>query len=559
MRCASRVIGPLAAAAIAACGPGLGNCPGTTVLAAWHDDPARPRPGETWAGCASTFEQCGGSDAALARSSFCKAMALRAAGELDEAARALEKAASLDPGWAAPHAVLGTIALAQGDAQQAVAHLENALSLEPEWPGALNDLGLALQQLGDLEAALARLDARLPHQTLNAGTHPHRAGIHVQLGRASEAMVEYLTAIDLEPGEPLHYYNLAGLLENAGEWEKAAAAYAALLDLLPGVRLAAVHLKTAMMLEKAGELEEAREQYLAALELAPTSQTALESLAILSLRTGEHEEAWELLRRLGELAPEETAKTLFSIGSSLIAAGELGLAARAYGIAAQLQPTWPEPLMNLGAVMTSMGASQEAAQVLEKALALAPGDAGVLNNLGIVYSRMLELDGAEEALRAAVEADPDLASAHSQLGEVLRLAKKLTGSLEAHDTAVSLAPDSARFRARRARTLLDLGRKKDAWAALDAAEKLDPDDPTAALVRGIALLEKKKTHEQAVEALLRAVDLDPAGAEAHAMLALALAKTKNVDEARGHLQTALDLDPFLEKLDWVAKLVKKLG
>ncbi|MBW2262540.1 MAG: tetratricopeptide repeat protein, partial [Deltaproteobacteria bacterium] len=229
------------------------------------------------------------------------------------------------------------------------------------------------------------------------------------------------------------------------------------------------------------------------------------------------------------------------------------------GIAAEIQPSWPEPYMNLGAVMTRMGAAREAVQVLEKALTLAPGDPGVLNNLGIAYSRMLELGKAEEFLRTAVEADPDLASAHSQLGRVLRLAGKLTESLEAHDRAVALVPDRARFHARRARTLLELGKKKEANATLDAAEKLDPDDPTTVLVSGIALLAKKKTHLQAVETLRRAVDLDPAGAEAHAMLALALVKTNSSEEARGHIETALDLDPYLEKLDWVAKLVKKLG
>ncbi|MBW2261615.1 MAG: tetratricopeptide repeat protein, partial [Deltaproteobacteria bacterium] len=334
MRCASRVIGPLAAAAIAAsCGPGFENCPGTTAIAAWHDDPSHTQPEETWTGCATSFAQCGGSDAALARSSFCRAMAVRSAGKMEEAVQALERAASLDPGWAPPHAVLGTIALAQGEAQQAVTHLEKALTLEPEWPGTLNDLGLALQLLGNLEGALVQFDAALAFDPLMAGTHANRAGVLVQLGRAQEAMVSYLIAIDLEPGEPLHFYNLAGLFEKTGEWEKAAAAYAALLHLLPKDRQAAVHLKTAMMLEKAGELEEAREHYLAALELAPTSRTALESLAIMSLGTGEHEQAWELFHRLGELAPQETAKTLFSLGSSFIAAGELGLAARAYGIA----------------------------------------------------------------------------------------------------------------------------------------------------------------------------------------------------------------------------------
>lgn len=558
------LIAALAAAlSLPACGPGLARCPGMATIAAWHDEPASQQPATAWISCASSFDGCaeghGDRSRIEARAAFCRAMALRASGDETGAILALEEAASLDPGWAAPHAVLGAIALGMDRAGQAVAHLETAVSLDPAWPDPLNDLGLALLDLGQLDAALARFDAALALDPLMASAHANRAGILAAQGLPNEAIASYLSAMDLEPGEPMHVYNLAGLFEDLGEHDKASAAYGHLLDLLPMDKHAAVHLKIGRMEQALGNLETACEEYQAALELAPTSAAAMGSLAALRLELGEHEQAWELFHALGKLDPDATGKMLFSLGSSLIAAGELGLASRAYGIVVEIRPDWPEPYMNLGAVMTRMGAMEEAVQVLEKALALVPGDAGVLNNMGIAYARMHRLEEAEAALVEALEADPGLVSAHSHLGEVLRIQGRLEDSLASHDRAVSLSPQVARLHARRARTLVEMKRLEDARDALETACELDPDDPTTSLVKGIALLSTKKKAHEAVEELHRAVELDPTSGEAHAMLALALLRTKKAEEAREHLETALDVDPYLEHLDWVAKLRKKLG
>jgi Flp pilus assembly protein TadD len=102
-------------------------------------------------------------------------------------------------------------------------------------------------------------------------------------------------------------------------------------------------------------------------------------------------------------------------------------------------------------------------------------------------------------------------------------------------------------------------RRAEALEVIALAQKLEPDDAETAFVKGIALLAKKKTRAQAVESLEKAVGLDPLLAEARAMLALALHKSKKADEAREQLEQALDIDPYLVKLEWVAKLEKKLG
>jgi tetratricopeptide (TPR) repeat protein len=516
-----------------------------------------------WSRCEELLDECAASspdaDEAHARAGFCEAMALRARGELERAATLLEDVAALDPAWAAPHAVLGTVSLELGDAAAAVDHLRHAVSLDPHWPSALNDLGLALQAAGDLEGALESLDAALALDPLMAGTHANRGGVLTQLDRSAEAVAAYLVAIELAPDEPIHYYNLAGTFELMGEHDKAASAYARMLELLPEDRTAAVHLKRGWALEAAGDLDGAEKSYRTALSLAPTSLAALSSLAALHVATGEPEAALDVYETMGGLDTQKASAELYVLGLELAAADDLELAVRALGGAVGLRPAWGEAHAALGTVLIESRALEEAAAVLEGALELLPLEAGVHHNLGVCRARMYELAAAEEHLRSALQLDPDSAASHSWLGEVLRLGQRLEEALESHDAAVSLAPDMARLHARRALTLDEMGRHAQARQAMGHALELDAGDPAVLTARGLMLVHGKKTAGEAAEAFEEALELDPAHALAHAGLALARARQKAGAAARDHLETALSLDPYLARRPWVSQLSKKLG
>jgi tetratricopeptide (TPR) repeat protein len=545
-----------------ACGPGLERCPATSTVNGWIERPDEPLTAQQWQECAASFAGCTRGEpagAALARIEFCRAMALRAQGDTAAAVEALEAAAMADPDWAPPLAVLGLVALSEGHAGQAVMHLEKAVVLDPGWAAPLSDLGLALMQLEDLEGALARFEAALALDPLMASAHANRAGILAGLGRHNEAIAGYITAIELEPGEPLHYFNLAGLFEDLGEHHKAAAAYGSLLDLLPEDRHPAVHLKIGLMLQAAGMVEEAEALFLTTLEEAPTSLAALDALASLYLETDRHEEAWDVFRRMAALDPGGTARHMFALGNVFAAGGELGLAARCFGLAVEIHPDTVETYINLGAVMIQLGSLEEAVDVLTRALEISPEDADVLHNLGIAHERLYELDLAEQMLRAALDVDVQRASTYSHLGQVLRLAGRLEDSLVEHDKAVGLSPDDPDIRARRAWTLVELGRTEDATVDLERSLKVDPDNATALLVTAISLLDTKKTLGAAVTMLRDLVDSEPLHAEAHAWLALALSRTKSKKDALDQLEQALDLDPHLGKQPWIAKLLKKIA
>ncbi len=552
------------ASLLTACGPALAQCPGISTVSDWYASPARPVDGEMWSQCAVLMADCATSSVdssqAHARADFCAAMALRANGDEEGALELLSRAATADPEWAAPPAVMGAMSLEAGDGQAALAHLEKAVVMDPLWTMPLNDLGLALQATGDLQGALERFDAVIVQDPLMAAAHANRAGLLAAMGELDEAMKSYLIAIELEPEEPVHCYNLAGVLEALGEYELAAASYARMMQLMPAASTAALHLKRGWALQAAGLDEEAEECYLEAIALCPTSVAAISSLASLYVEMEKTSEAIEAYSDLGELDPEGAAADLYTLAVLWVQDGRTSYAMQALGTVVALQPTWAQPRSLLGTLMLHAGALQQAADLLTSALETAPDDHAILQNLGIAHARMYDHAEAEKHLRASIEHEPGIAATHSWLGEALRMAGRLEESLAEHDEAVTLRPDLARMHARRARTLLEMGRRKEADAALDEAERLDPDDPETLLARGLSLLGSKKTRDEAIENLTLAILGDPMYAEAHAALALALSKSKKTMKgAAESLATALELNEHLTRLEWVAKLVDKLA
>ena len=87
-------------------------------------------------------------------------------------------------------------------------------------------------------------------------------------------------------------------------------------------------------------------------------------------------------------------------------------------------------------------------------------------------------------------------------------------------------------------------------ALVAQALDLAPDLPEAHAVRGAVAL-RRADSRRALVALQRAVELDPANANAHLYLSFVLAESGRTDQARKHATQTLRLDPFLAMGMWV--------
>ena len=177
---------------------------------------------------------------------FSFGMALRAAGELDAALDALERAAALAPtetGIDSPRGVIAAIAQEQGDRERAMRELEQLLEHDHTSLEVAQQLAALAEEVGD-EARMELAYDRL------IGINPFDAIPHQAIGRMAMAR---------------------------GDTDTSTREFQVALAVGPVDRVAA-HCDLSESHLMAGELDEAKRAALAALELAPTYERAQELL-----------------------------------------------------------------------------------------------------------------------------------------------------------------------------------------------------------------------------------------------------------------------------------------
>lgn len=145
--------------------------------------------------------------------------------DLEAAARDLEEAARLAPGWAAVHFERGKLSLRRDDMHEAAAAFREAAECMPAFAPAWSNLGATLGELDRPEEALAAferaraLDPDSPQTLNNIGV------VSRELGKLAESEAAFRRVIALAPQLAFGHYNLGHTLFLEGRYQAALAAY----------------------------------------------------------------------------------------------------------------------------------------------------------------------------------------------------------------------------------------------------------------------------------------------------------------------------------------------
>jgi len=123
-------------------------------------------------------------------------------GKLEEAARELEEAIRLKPGYAEPHNNLGTLRARAGRFDEALLHFGAAIDANPRYAQAYNNLGVALLNLGHDRDAVSQLAQAIRIAPRYGKAHSNLAGALARLGQTRESCRHLLIALELDGTVP---------------------------------------------------------------------------------------------------------------------------------------------------------------------------------------------------------------------------------------------------------------------------------------------------------------------------------------------------------------------
>ncbi len=242
------------------------------------------------------------------------------------------------------------------------------------------------------------------------------------------------------------------------------------------------------------------------------------------------------------------AAARFDAGREAELAGDLGAAHEAYAEAISADPGHADWHYRLGCVHRKLDRPADAAAAFRLSLDLGGESAPCLNNLGTVLDALGDRTQAMQMFHRAIAADPDNAEACHNLGALYAEEGRTREAIRFFEAALDLRPDADGHH--------NLGlvhfQDADFDHALACFERCAQLDSRHALSRYFAALSlyRKGVYKDAVERFRAAMGLDHRLVRAQYYIGVSLHKLERFEEALAALLQALDAFPDDGKLHY---------
>ncbi len=315
----------------------------------------------------------------------------------------------------------------------------------------------------------------------------------------------------------------------------------------PDIWLASAQLSTAQ--RRFGEAVATLERVV---EVRPGSRAAVALLVrCLGLELGRREEAFAVLHQALE-RHRDVAELHVLRGELLLEDDAIEAARRAFAEALILEPAvraaqaaqagLARAANAEGIQLSEAGESERAAFAFKRAADLDPQWSAPYVNLGVVFERLSRLPKALESFRSALERDPENPVALFDLGSVAHQLGDLDAAVEAFESLLSLAPGYPGLRVALANVLGDRRDFDNAVALLLEELEIDPDSVAAWSSLGLAYACAGNS-ARGEECLHEALARDPRRLDAYHNLAVIYTTQRRLDDAAVMVERAFAVDP----------------
>lgn len=356
-----------------------------------------------------------------------------------EAKNRFEASLKFDSTYAPAWVGLAAVAQAQGSLAQAENHLKEAQRVAPKAPEvhlAWGRLHLSRNDTGKAEAAFREAHALAPAQIpplLELGN------LYLRLpGRAPDALSAFQKAVAIDGKNAMAQYGRGVSAASAGQRDEAFAALVLAAGLAP--QDPAPHRAMGRLHLEAGEVDKA----LAAFDTGLTRQPRFVPLMLdrgdALGRAGRWDEAVRQLEAAAALAPD-AADIQIKLGDAHQGAARWTEAEKFYLQAMRLNPRNPLAFNNLAwMTVERKGDARKAVEWAGEAVKLSPGSSPFHDTLGWAQRAAGDLPAAARSHQRAISLEPNVASYHYRLGLVLVEMKKPAEAQGAFKRALDLDP-----------------------------------------------------------------------------------------------------------------------
>lgn len=469
------------------------------------------------------------------------------AGNIEDARKSFERAIELDEKFAPGYVNLGDLLLSALDETGAWKLFRAALAIDPLILGEdplsykhFNILGLYLMELRKYAEAAQAFRQSIRVNPSFAPSHINLAQVLLLTNREDMALKEFLAALAIEPKNSLTHYNVGLIYARQGKFALAAR------HLRQAHRLnsndAVIASKLMVVELKLGHRSEAQALLHGAGLLDSLGTSAREKLALLWLENSDPATGAQVVNG-DEAAVRDYCKSGYTKAEEDLEKRRYAEAAKILEAIRDLQQ--PDAAFHdlLGSIYYALGAPQQALDEFQAAVRLEPADPDYYYKLGMVFLKNHTPTPAISIFETATKIRPDVPKLWLALGLSYYFASHIGQAEKALRESLALDPHYQTAFVVLGDLLYQSGRADDSVDLLRKALDLQPDWYLPYYYYGmIALRRGREDTNLIIEALKRAVMLNPQFPEAHFELGKAMARAGQNQGAIEELQRSLDLD-----------------
>lgn len=272
-----------------------------------------------------------------------------------------------------------------------------------------------------------------------------------------------------------------------------------------------------------GKFPEAAAQLESLLREVPESFEVHELLGLVYSAESRDAKASEHLERAVHLKPDSTAART-NLATNYARLGKLDLAEKEFRKAVELEPKNFDTNHNLGELYIRSNKIAEAVPYLEKAQRVDPSSYDNGYDLSLAYLETGHLTEAKSSIQQLLKVK-DTAELHNLLGEINEKGGQFVAAANEYETAAHQDPSES--------NLFDWGSELLLHRTLDPAVEVFqqasqryPNSPRLAVGLGVALY-SRGNYDDAVKALIKGADLNPADARCYLFLSKAYDSSPN--------------------------------
>jgi tetratricopeptide (TPR) repeat protein len=432
---------------------------------------------------------------------------------------------------------LGVLYFRRGLFDEAIAAFSRALALDERMRVARRNLEIAYTQAGAGENRTQHLAQRLADAPDDIGALVESGIADKSAGNLDQAEQKFRRAMEIDHDSSVLHFFLAEIYYNRGNGEEALRFLRRSIDLNPANPDA--HFLAGFILGDLGRLDEAREANRRAIALNPRLTRAEANLALDSTPLGD---ATKSNGNGAAPVAQQSGSPHLTLALALRLKGYHAEAMKECQAALASGEDKVVTLETIGSLNLFLGQPRDGLDAFDKRIALGGAGQRIHNQRGIALYLLGRSSEAEQTFRDCLVRMPGYAAAQNNLGALLWDRGKLK---EATNHFRRAARDDKTLESARMNLALALFRQSHYQLSLDAYRAVlhdQPEHPLAWCGVGRVLLEFGRFAE-ARDACVRAIQSDASIAQAHAVLAQALAGLGDVDGAARSDDRATKLDP----------------